>query len=226
MKRLSAFLLLLACSIVCRAQGQQTPIWTDEMQIAFRGQPLSLGTSEQEFNRRYPGGFKSSVKTDLREIGSLPTVFVGGTWMLLDPELTFKIQFIMKNGDDREPGIFYFQSGKLVAMEIPRGIDSDDMEPVIFQTLISMSAQGRACSITGLKSSFNLYSSGGIANGEANDEEVRVTCGRHYLKMARTLMDYTLTKPMITHSFFEGLIDTSAKTIIIPQPENTSTSGK
>ena len=151
------------------------------MQIAFRGQPLSLGTAEDEFNRRFPGGFKTSVKTDLRELGSLPTVFVGGTWMLLDPDITSKIDFIVKSGKIQEPGVFYFQSGRLVAMDISRGIDADDMEPVIFQTLLSMAALGRACSITGLAGQSNLYSGPGSSSGQAHDKQLRVTCGRHYL---------------------------------------------
>jgi hypothetical protein len=225
MKRFSALLLLTCCLVWTHyASGQQGTIWTDEMQTSFRGQSISLGTSEEEFNRRYPGGFKTSVKTDIRELGSLPTVLVQGTWMLLDPDRTSKIGFIVKSGHIQEPGVFYFQFGKLVAMEIQRGIEpdqSDDMEPVIFQTLLSMAALGRGCSIAGLEGQSNLYSGPGNPSGESHDKRVRVACGRHYLTMSRTLMDYSQEKPWVAFGFSEGLIDPTAKMTRIPQPENS-----
>ena len=90
MKRKTAKLVTVMLFGLTIASAQQRQIWEDETKTIFRGRSLELGMGEQEFAQRFPGGFKSSVETDLREPGSLPTVYVNGEWRLLDPKLTTK----------------------------------------------------------------------------------------------------------------------------------------
>jgi len=198
---------------VSSAFAQQHQMWEDEFKITFRGTSLALGTSEQDFDQKYPGGFKSSVATDLREPGSLPTVYGNGTWKLLDPKLTTKEQFLPKNGSTQDIGVFYFQGAKLVALEISR-FDPDqngDLTSEIFKTLRSLAAEGRPCSIAG----FNATD----REGNNQSQMVRVICGRHYLTMSREIF-VANDKPMLSYGLFEGLVDGTAKLVALSQSQN------
>jgi hypothetical protein len=187
------------------ATNQSDQHWTDESRILFRGQPIDLGMEEQAFRKMFSAAFHSSVTTDLREPGALPTVYSSGMWKLLEPTLTTKETVLGKDMKE-DWGVFYFQTGRLVAAEISRSSDDPanpgDLTANVLKALRSMGAEGRSCSVN----SFSLKSE----THENDSLMVQVRCGRHYLTMSRTLL-ISEGKPILGYTLIDGLLDENAR---------------
>jgi hypothetical protein len=198
--------LVAICAIPALSQAYVPS--SDGLGTTFRNQRLVLGTTEEEFMRRYPRGTKTSVSDDVVFTGVLPGVYINGVQRSLDPAQTSEIVFnLMDSPANQETGSFYFQSGRLVAMEINRySVSTDTFEGVMFRALRSLGAGAQSCLVTG------LAGSGTDGNLEQNVQTVRIVCGPHYLSMGRIMSTYN-DKSNVGYSLAEGLADTAAKTI-------------
>jgi len=185
--------------------AQKPQIWDDEVGITFRGVKLALGMSEQEFAQKWPGAVKWT--------GTMSAFYISGKLKRLDQAATTAEAFL-PTFDNQEFGYFFFQAGKLVALEVSRFDPSPDgdLTSEIVKKLRSAASEGPSCSVKALP----IVSDRG---GRNQAQRVSIICGRREVLIGRE-RDTVDEKPLLGYFLEERLVDDAAKVVPVSPPHN------